>query len=443
MTLNRTLILNAIAFVTIYSAAAQREVVPPELQHERDMAVAMLMDASLRYDVPGLGFAQQRLQALLAEPAMAEDAHYFLAFAAWQLGINHAAEPERAKAFIADGLQHLDQVLEGNPDHLDAHLLRLRLYYWQGQLAPEEAARIWPLWGESLAKVRALAPDHPVTLLNLGLAIFHGLRSDPERGVATMEAACKAFETWVDREDPHRVFWYALGCTWLGNHYMLLAEPKVAAAKEAFATALALRTDYALVRDTLLPATETQVVCGVSAVAGLAWTKLADDAEGDGANPALADGRALAYAYDEAKDMLWFQFELFRMPADNGFGVNLVMDTDGDQHNGAAWWGGNRAFRFDRLVTVWVARDGSGQYAGTVGIGEAADIMRGRMTGLARNNIAFTVDQEAKTIRIGFKRAYLSAATNLRFLGAVGSNSRWNDDLPDKETITLTLPPPK
>ena len=62
------------------------------------------------------------------------------------------------------------------------------------------------------------------------------------------------------------------------------------------------------------------------------------------------------------------------------------------------------------------------------------------MTGLARNNIVFTADEEAKTITIGFKRKELTESDSLRLIAAVGANNGWNDDLPDESALTLELP---
>ena len=409
------------------------------LKNEFDLAVAMAVDGAIRFDVPALELARKRLMSLLLEPALVDKALYFVAFADWQLAQNQISDTEKANTYLEDGYQRLDQLIAKNPDHGEAMLLKLRLYYLQAQLFPTKAATVWPAWEQTLNKARALLPDHPLTLLNIGLGIFHGPNPDHEKGIQLMERAKRGFDESQNNNDPHRVFWHALTCSWLGNHYLMLATPRIPAAKSTYQQALKLRPDFILVRDTLLPSTETQVFCAASEVAGKQWTLLTSDGEGDGADPTLADGKSLAYSYDGDKDMLWFQFGFFKMPPPGGFGVNLVVDADSDATNGVPWWGGNRQFYFDYLVTVWVARGGNGQLAGTVGIGQAADVMRGQMTGLSRNGIAFTADRETNTITLGFKRPESWGEGKLRLIGAVGSNARWNDDLPDREILQLDL----
>jgi len=41
--------------------------------------------------------------------------------------------------------------------------------------------------------------------------------------------------------------------------------------------------------------------------------------------------------FEEAID--WFKFDLERLPNPNAFGLNLIVDTDQNQQNGANWWG--------------------------------------------------------------------------------------------------------
>ena len=421
------------------SGPAGSENLSADTRHERDMAVASLIDASVRLDVPGLAFARNRFLGLADQPGLESETLYFIAFADWQLAMNLFTKTEEASRYLDDGFECLDRLTQKQPGHGMAWLLKLRLLYWRSLLAPEKAAEVWPVLGETLKKAQTLLPEHPVTLLNLGLAVFYGPGKEREKGVALMEKANQAFEEWANPSDPHQVFWYALGCAWLGNHYMMLPQPQIEKAKAVLQKALRFRPDYAMVRDTLLPATEMQVFCAATEVENLSWNPLAADPKGDGADRSLADAKELSYAYDRGKDMLWFRFELHQMPSQEAFGVNLAVDTDGDETNGAGWWGGNRAFKFDKLVTVWVARGLNGQYAGTVGIADAGDVMRGRMTGLARNTIAFTRDEAANTIVIGFERALLSGSGNVRLIGAVGSNSQWNDDLPNKGSVSVEL----
>src|SRR5438067_1111376 len=101
------------------------------------------------------------------------------------------------------------------------------------------------------------------------------------------------------------------------------------------------------------------------------WTVVAFDEKGDGDDARLADAAQLSYRYDQQKDMLWFRVTLYGKPNDQAFGVNLVVDTGGDDSGKMNWWGANKDFKFDKLVTAWVARV-NGTYQGTIGVGDVA-----------------------------------------------------------------------
>src|SRR5215510_5985262 len=109
------------------------------------------------------------------------------------------------------------------------------------------------------------------------------------------------------------------------------------------------------------------VAAHVSATAQV-WTVLAGDPKGDARDPSLADAAQLAYRYDKQQDFLWFRVTLYGVPDEHGFGVNIAFDTGDDKTLKANWWGANKTFKFDRLLTAWVKRDGDG-YQGTIGIG--------------------------------------------------------------------------
>ena len=115
------------------------------------------------------------------------------------------------------------------------------------------------------------------------------------------------------------------------------------------------------------------VIASASATAQV-WTVLAFDGKGDGRDSSLADAAQLAYRYDKQQDILWFRIALYGTPNEQAFGVNIVIDTGGDEAAKMNWWGGNKTFKFDRLVTAWVTyRDkGNKGYEGTIGIGDVA-----------------------------------------------------------------------
>lgn len=190
----------------------------------------------------------------------------------------------------------------------------------------------------------------------------------------------------------------------------------------------------------LLPLLFTALVPFV--VHGQVVNVLALDAKGDGRDPSLADAAQLSYRYDKAEDFLWFRIVLYNKPNEEAFGVNLVFDTGADESAKTNWWGGNKDFKFDKLVTAWVTR-GSDGYTGTIGMADKAGVEAKQPNNLVKNNIKIRV--EGNTILLGFKRTDLTDQLKMKVIAAVGSNQRWNDDVPNTNSgaIDLSIERPK
>src|ERR1051325_6976242 len=116
------------------------------------------------------------------------------------------------------------------------------------------------------------------------------------------------------------------------------------------------------------------------------WTVLAFDAKDDGSDPALADAAQLSCQYDKAQDMLWFRVSLYGKPNEEAFGINIAADTGADDTSKVNWWGANKDFKFDKLVTAWVTRGDKG-YVGTIGIGNAAGFKASNINNLLQNDV--------------------------------------------------------
>jgi pimeloyl-ACP methyl ester carboxylesterase len=166
------------------------------------------------------------------------------------------------------------------------------------------------------------------------------------------------------------------------------------------------------------------------------WTVLAADAKGDERDPALPDGAQLSYQYDPQTDLLSFRVTLYGTVPARAFGVNLVIDTGDTNSEKANWWGANKDFQFDRLVTAWVTRRGNG-YDGTVGIADAAGARAKNLTNLHQGDILIRV--EGDSIILGVKRATVTTGMKMKLIAAVGSEERWNDDIPSMRSATLDL----
>jgi len=169
------------------------------------------------------------------------------------------------------------------------------------------------------------------------------------------------------------------------------------------------------------------------------YTVLTFDGKGDGRDASLADAAQLAYRYDKEQDMLWFRIAFYGQANKDAFGVNLAIDTGGDDSTKVNWWGANKTFKFDRLVTANVTRGDQG-FAGTMGVADAAGVNAKQLNNLRQNNLQIRV--EGDSIVIGVKRTDITDKMTLKLIAAVGSNEQWNDDLPNAGSAAFDLSKP-
>src|SRR5262249_3824897 len=173
-----------------------------------------------------------------------------------------------------------------------------------------------------------------------------------------------------------------------------------------------------------------------AAASAQVWTVLAGDPKGDTRDATASDAAQLAYRYDKQQDRLWFRISLYGTPNKDGFGVNLVFDTAGDDAAKMNWWGAKTGLRFDRIVTAWVTR-GDKSYEGTIGVGDTAGVKARQINNLLQNNLQVSV--EGDSIVIGVKRTDITDKLKLSFIAAVGTNKEWNDDVPNAGSVTIDL----
>lgn len=170
------------------------------------------------------------------------------------------------------------------------------------------------------------------------------------------------------------------------------------------------------------------------------WTVLAFDAKDDGRDPSLPDAAQLSYRYDKQEDMLWFRVSLYGKPNEEDFGVNIVLDTGGDDAAKMSWWGANKDFKFDKLVTAWVTRR-EGAYEGTIGVGDATGVRTRNINNLLQNNVKIQI--EGDSIILGIHRTDITDKMKMNLIAAVGSKEQWNDDIPHTRFATLDLAAPR
>ncbi|HKA88221.1 MAG TPA: CIA30 family protein [Haliangiales bacterium] len=172
----------------------------------------------------------------------------------------------------------------------------------------------------------------------------------------------------------------------------------------------------------------------------LSFATVGRDARGDTVNARLPDARELQLAVDPAEGRVWFRFVLYDPPPAAYFGMNVALDVDGDPDNGGAWWGQNKAFHYDRLVTAYLAK-GAGYWQGMVGVSDAAQIAEGRFSAVSKD-VRVAVDPGRKTLAVGVPRSALGLPPGgrVRLIGTVGSNMTFNDDVPQEGALEVTIP---
>jgi hypothetical protein len=168
------------------------------------------------------------------------------------------------------------------------------------------------------------------------------------------------------------------------------------------------------------------------------WEELARDAPGDGQSAALPDATSLSVWRRGSGDRVWFRIGLREAAPERWLGLNLVLDTDGDPDDGAAWWGSNAAFHYDRLVTVWLFRTNHG-YQGVAGIAEAPSVAEGEMMA-GGTDVLVALDRDPAAFLVGVPRAALGTGT-VRLVAAVGSALMHNDDVPGEGAASFSPTP--
>jgi tetratricopeptide (TPR) repeat protein len=409
-------------------------------------AKAELLQVSMKADSAGLVQSRQRFERLLQNQNQAHYdsleawSHYFIAFANWQLAFVTFSNQEGAKKIINDALAHLKAATEKKANLIDAYAVARRCNYWRFILDPSTGNTVWPESQAALQKARSLAPDHALVTLEEAIDLFYKpaqAGGNQQQGLARFQEAVEDVARWSPGDEAYKKWWKATALMMLGQAYLSMENPGVA--EETFQAALAIQPDYEYVKRSMLPMTQRVTPPRVRSFDDLAWTLLATDTEGDGRNPGWADVKALSVHFDEATDTLWLKLNLSRLPNPDAFGINLVVDTDQDQQTGAHWWGGNRAFKYDKLVSVWVIKDAENAYRGTAGIADVRGVQLGRFTNLAQNNLAFRVAAESNMMLLGFKYKDLDDDGEMSLIAAVGSHVGWNDDIPDTNSVQIQL----
>ncbi len=166
------------------------------------------------------------------------------------------------------------------------------------------------------------------------------------------------------------------------------------------------------------------------------WTVIAIDPKGDGSDPKMADAAQLCYRYDKAQDLLWFRVSLWGVPNQEAYGVNIAIDTGMADSAKMNWWGANKDFRFDKLISARLVRENR-TYQGTIGVTDAAAAHNKNFNNLIKDNLHIRV--EGDSIVIGIKRTDVTDKMKMSLIASVSSDQRWNDDIPNTRSVVLDL----
>lgn len=174
-----------------------------------------------------------------------------------------------------------------------------------------------------------------------------------------------------------------------------------------------------------------------AALESLSWKEILTDTQGDGVQPDLPDGKALSYT--QHQDTIWFRFDLYKYDNPRAFALNVLFDTDNDQETGRVWFGQNTTYTFDKGITLWMRKSGSG-FQGINGIMLPNDFTTGNQNLAYMNNIAFYLDIERNRFYAGVKISDLELiGKRVGVIGAVGEFQTWNDDIGDDRSATIRL----
>ena len=361
---------------------------------------------------------------------------YYAALGDWLLSMSAGGDSARSVEAAKRADASVLQAIAIDPAFPHAYVLRSRITYslmTQGAIERAEAAKRFQ---ESHETAKKLAPEDPLVVLLESIDQYYRPNGDRPRGLALMRQSIDGLAARAG-DDPHAAIWLPIVWSWYGMTY--LGEGDIELARAAFESALKVRPDYAYVRTAFMPMTELVDGGKLPRFPSTGWKALVSDPEGDGRMPALADLRDVAWRADG--DAVWFRLALAADGDPERFGVNLALDLDDDQKTGNGWWAGNTAFKYDRLVTVWVRRGGDGRYRGAVGTADAPDVAGGAMVTSAPGTVRFAMEPSKRAILVGIPRSVLGGRS-VQVVATVGSNTTWNDVAPATGSAMLDVAQP-
>ena len=181
-----------------------------------------------------------------------------------------------------------------------------------------------------------------------------------------------------------------------------------------------------------------QAAAAPDKVKGFAWAKLMEDAEGDGKLKDSADGKALHFYYEKEADTLWFRLDLFSALNQEAPAISLSFDTDADQSTGIPWYGRNRKFTFEKMLSVGPVKRNGAQYEGYNGVTNMEGVKTRNWINEKQGVAQLYFDTANQAYIVGVKRADIAPGLKkINVIGSVGQNALWNDDIGEEGFATI------
>ena len=392
----------------------------PAADRELVLAREMLEDAVIRDDADGIALVRERLLRVAAESdgTVLRDAHYLVALSAYFESFSAFRDAGASARIAAMGIRHADRAVQLDPQFAEAWMLSSSLR-WNAQRLGRPAPADPAGSPNRFARALELSPGAPAVAFSNGV-----IRSFNPNGPAHPEGV-KIFDELAARLDADRAatgrrfgLWDAQAHAWKILVRMAAADPRAETLRPLAGQLMEQRPDFALAQMLVDSVAERRFV----AAPALTWQPFLTDVSGDGKDPGLPDVIAVDRA--ESGDRWWYRVT-FREPVPRSFGVNIIVNN-GDPGSGMRWWGTGSDFRFNRLVTVWISRDGD-RYFGRVGVTDD-DGARGARLSKITPDIQVAMANGDRSVVIGVPRDALALTEASTIIAAGGSHLVWNDD---------------
>jgi len=391
---------------------------------DRDLTLAraMLDDAVIRNDEDAMALARERLLRIAADTtdtATLRDAHYLIAVSTMFECYSGYRDLGASANLAAMGIRHIDRALELDPKSADAWMMAgaLRNTAVRVGLTPPPDPP-----GAPNRMMHAMELDPKAT----AVAFFSAMgRSMNPNGGAPPEGV-KMFDDLVARLDADRAatgrrfgLWDMQAHAWKVLVRIAADDPNASTLRPLSAQLLADCAGCASAQQIADAVAEHHFVAAPS----VTWQPFLTDAAGDGKNPKLPDVVGVDRADDG--DLVWVRVT-FHDPLPRSFGVNIAVNRSGDPASGMKWWGKDSTFRFDRLVTAWISRDGD-RYFGRIGITDPDGARTAHMRKLS-SDVQLAMGSDDRSVMIGVRRDAIGITDKSTVVVAGGSHLVWNDD---------------